>query len=101
MQTKNQSNQDPIRFAPMLDNQLVALYEYVTGVDGYRYGGAEGRPTQGAIDLFAELNLRWVAIRDRLLVVLESDVAEFNAMLQDSGIPAVSVPGRGMRPLIP
>jgi photosystem II stability/assembly factor-like uncharacterized protein len=101
MQTKNQSGQDPIRFAPMLDNQLVALYEYVTGVDGYRYGGAEGRPTQGAFDLFAELNLRWGVFRDQLMVVLESDVAEFNAMLQNSGIPAITVLGRERRPLIP
>jgi hypothetical protein len=101
MQTKNQSGQDPIRFAPMLDNQIVALYEYVTGVDGYRYGGAEGRPTQGAMDLFADLNLRWVDLRGILTVILESDVNEFNAMLQNSGIPAVTVPGRERRPLIP
>jgi len=26
---------DPIRFPPQLDNQLVELYNYVTGVDGY------------------------------------------------------------------
>jgi hypothetical protein len=100
MQTKNQSGQDPIRFAPMLDNQYVALYEYVTGVDGYRYGGAEGRPTQGANDLFADLNLRWVVLRDRLSVILNSDVGEFNEMLQNNGVPGVTVPGSG-RELIP
>ena len=100
MQTKNRSNQDPIRFPPMLDNQIVALYEYVTGVDSYRYGGAEGRPTQGAFDLFADLNIRWVEFRDRLDVILDSDVAEFNAKLQHSGVPAVSVPRR-TRDLIP
>ena len=100
MQTKNQSGQDPIRFAPMLDNQFVSLYEYVTGVDGYRYGGAEGRPTQGAVDLFADLNLRWIDLRDSLILILESDVNEFNAMLQGSGVPGVTVPGR-RRELIP
>jgi len=100
VQTKNQSGQDPIRFAPMLDNQMVSLYENVTGVDQYRFGGAEGRPSQGAYDLFADLNLVWVDYHDRLAVILESDVAEFNAMLQQSGIPAVTVPGR-RRELIP
>jgi photosystem II stability/assembly factor-like uncharacterized protein len=99
-QTKNQSGQDPIRFAPMLDSQFLSLYEYVTGVDGYRYGGAEGRPTQGAIDLFADLNLRWVVLRDRLSVILNSDVNEFNELLRNNGVPGVTVPGRG-RDLIP
>jgi len=99
-QTKNQSGQDPIRFPPMLDNQIVALYEYVTGVDGYRYGGAEGRPTQGAMDLFADLNLSWVAVRDRLDLILSTDVNEFNAMLEQSGVPAITVPQRA-RELIP
>jgi len=100
MQTKNQSGQDPIRFAPMLDNQYVALYEYVTGVDGYRYGGAEGRPTQGAVDLFADLNLRWIVLRDQLQVIFNSDINEFNAMLQHAGVPAVTVPDI-VRELIP
>jgi hypothetical protein len=100
MQTKNQSGQDPIRFAPMLDNQYVALYEYVTGVDGYRYGGAEGRPTQGAVDLFADLNLQWIDLRSQLMLILDTHVNEFNAMLQNNGVPGVTVPGRG-RELIP
>ncbi len=100
IQTKNKSGQDPIRFAPRLDNQIVSLYEYVTGVDGYRYGGAEGRPTQGAFDLFADLNLQWVDIRDQLDMILATAVSEFNDMLRDSGVPAVAVPGRA-RELIP
>ena len=33
MQTRNRSGQDPIRFPPKLDNQLIELYNYVTGVD--------------------------------------------------------------------
>ena len=99
-QTKNKSGQDPIRFPPMLDGQYVALYEYVTGEDNYRFGGAEGRPTEGAYELFADLNVRWVTLRSRLDRILQDDVARLNDLLQRLGVPSVTTPGRG-QPLIP
>jgi len=52
------------------------------------------------MDLFADLNLRWIDLRNRLLVILDSDVNEFNSMLQQNGVPGVTVPGRA-RELIP
>jgi photosystem II stability/assembly factor-like uncharacterized protein len=99
MQTKNQSGQDPIRFPSMLDNQYIALYEYVTGVDGYRYGGPEGRPTEGAYLRFDELNVEWAELRDRLKQTIDVDVAQFNARLEQLGVPAITVPGVPERPI--
>ncbi len=92
MQTRSQSNQDPIRFAGQLDNQYIALYENVTGADEYRYGGAEGKPTPGAYDRFKDLNALWTDLRARLQRVFDHDVAAFNQILQRIGVPAVAVP---------
>ena len=94
MQTRNQSGQDPIRFPPRLDNQYVELYNYVTGVDGYIAGGAEGRPTPGAYDRFDDLNAQWTELRSRLQTVLDTDIVRFNQLMEDLGIPAVVVDGR-------
>ncbi len=98
-QTKNKSGQDPIRFAPMLDGQYIALYEYVTGEDNYRFGGAEGRPTPGAYELFGDLNARWTEISATLTQILRDDVARLNDLLGRLGVPAVVVPGQGGRPI--
>ncbi len=91
MQTKNQSGQDPIRFPPRLDNQFVELYNYITGVDGYIAGGAEGRPTPGAYERFDDLNDQWGELSQRLRRILESDVVRFNQLMEELGIPAVVV----------
>ncbi len=88
-QVKSQSGQDPIRFAGMLDNQLTELYGNITGVDGYISGGPEGRPTRGAMERSAELFTQWVALRDRLNRILETDLAALNAAIQRAGIPAI------------
>ena len=42
-QTKNESNQDALRYAPKLDTQYLNLYAYVTGEDNYRFGGPDGQ----------------------------------------------------------
>ncbi len=99
MQTKNRSGQDPIRFPPMLDNQLVALYEYVTAADNYRFGGAEGRPTEGAITLFDDLTVKWMGVSMRLQSILQNDVTRLNQLLEALGVPGVVT--RGRRELIP
>lgn len=94
MQTQNQSGQDPIRFPPRLDNQYVELYNFITGVDGYISGGAEGRPTAGAYERFDDLNEQWGELSARLRHILETDVARFNQLMEELGIPAVVVDGR-------
>ena len=95
MQTKNESNQDPIRFAPRLDNQYVELYNNVTGIDGYIAGGPEGKPTAGAYERFEELNQQWSTLRGQLREVMEARVAAFkeeayNALQASSSAPAAS-----------
>ena len=94
-QTKNESGQDMLRFAPKLDTQFLTLYSYVTGVDNYSFGGPEGKPTEGAYTMFADLNAEWGELRSSLQAILDTDVAGFNASLQSQGVPAIIVPGKG------
>ncbi len=91
-QTRNQSNQDPLRFPPKLDGQFLGLYEYVTGPDNYRFGGAEGRPTPGADARLRDLLERWAGPRERFRALLETDVLAFNALLAQLSVPGVIVP---------
>ncbi len=91
-QTRNQSNQDPLRYPPQIDNQYITLYGYVTGTDGYIYGGPEGRPTAGAFQRFADLNTQWSTLRNRVREVVDREVAAFNQRLQALGVPGVILP---------
>ncbi|UCC83983.1 MAG: hypothetical protein JSW46_03345 [Gemmatimonadota bacterium] len=91
-QVKNQSGQDMLRFPPKLDTQFLTLYSYVTGVDNYSFGGPEGRPAAGAYTRFDDLNVEWATLRERLEVVLGTDVPAFNAELRQAEVPAVIVP---------
>ncbi len=82
-QTKNESNQDPLNFQPMLDNQIAALYGYIQST--------QDRPNQGGVeradDLRAELDVQLTALR----AIIETDVADFNAKLREKGVPGVIV----------
>jgi uncharacterized protein (DUF2164 family) len=98
-QTKNQSGQDMLRYPPKLDTQFLTLYSYVTGHDNYSFGGPEGRPTEGAVQRFEDLNREWSALRDRLRVVLAEDVRAFNEMLARNGVPGVITPGSTEGPI--
>ncbi len=89
VQTKNQSNQDPFRFPPRLVNQFVALYEYVTGTDGYRAGGPEGKPTAGAYERYEDLKVEWNEAKAKLQAVLDEDIAAFNQKLNEEGVPPI------------
>ncbi len=95
IQVKSKSGQDPIRFAGRLDNQLVELYGYITGVDGYIAGGPEGRPTRAALERTMDLAAQWTALRNRLDAVLATELAAFNAAVTAAGIPPVAVKRRG------
>jgi hypothetical protein len=89
VQTKNKSGQDPIRFAPRLEMQFVALYENVTGVDEYRSGGPEGKPTPGAYERFEDLKTEWNEAKGRLQSILDSEITRFNQTLQSEGVPPI------------
>jgi len=95
MQTSNQSGQDPIRFPPKLDNQLIELYNYVTGVDGYISGGREGRPPAAAYDRFGDLNADWAAVRARYQSILADEVQRFNEAVERLGLPAIVLSADG------
>ena len=82
MQTKNQSGQDPIRFAPRLDNQLVENYGYVTGTDGYISGGREGRPAKAAYDRWNDLETEWTELRSEVEETLEKSAGTFNELIE-------------------
>jgi hypothetical protein len=100
-QTKNESNQDALRYPPRLDTQYLNLYAYVTGEDNYSFGGSDGRPSAGAYERFEDLNAEWAILRQRLRIVLETDVPAFNEALLRNGVQAVIVPRGGSRPLVP
>lgn len=82
MQTKNQSGQDPIRFAPRLDNQMVEAYGYVTGTDGYISGGREGRPPKAAYDRWNDLDEEWTDLREEVEKALEKSAGTFNELIE-------------------
>lgn len=82
MQTKNESGQDPIRFAPKLDNQMVEAYNYVTGVDGYISGGREGRPNQAAYTRSKDLEQEWAEVKKEVEATLEASVMKFNEIVK-------------------
>ena len=95
MQTKNRSNQDPIRFPPRLDNQWLELYGRVTGSDGYISGGPEGAPQAGTMERFEHLLEEWDAVRGRYLDLLENELRRFNEAVERLGLPAVVLPRQG------
>ncbi len=95
-QVKSQSGQDPIRFAGKLDNQLVELYGFVTGTDGYIAGGPEGRPAPAATQRFTDLGREIAPVTGRLRTIVERDVAAFNELLRRLGLGAIVLPTRAV-----
>ncbi|MXX71989.1 MAG: hypothetical protein F4Y73_09020 [Gemmatimonadetes bacterium] len=95
MQTRNRSGQDPIRFAPRLDNQWLELYGRVTGTDGYISGGAEGAPDPGTLERLETLLEEWEGVRLRYTDLLENELRRFNEAVELMGLPAVVLPRRG------
>jgi len=95
MQTRNRSGQDPIRFAPRLDNQWLELYGRVTGTDGYISGGAEGAPQPGTLERLETLLEEWEGVRLRYTDLLENELRRFNEAVELMGLPAVVLPTPG------
>ena len=95
MQTRNRSNQDPIRFPPRLDNQWLELYGRITGTDGYISGGPEGAPHAGTLERLEDLLTDWETVRTRYIDLLENELVLFNQAVERLGLPAVVLPRRG------
>ncbi len=94
MQTNNRSNQDPIRYAPRLDNQWLELYGRVTGTDGYISGGAEGAPHPGTLERLETLLEEWEGVRLRYTDLLGNELRRFNEAVELMGLPAIVLPTR-------
>jgi photosystem II stability/assembly factor-like uncharacterized protein len=90
-QKRSESGQDPIRFPGRIDNQLVELYGNITGTDGYINGGPEGQPSRAAVQRTQEMNGQWLGVHQRLIRILEVDIAAFNALARRLGIPPVAI----------
>jgi len=86
-QVKSKSNQDPINFPPMLDNQFVELYGYVSG--GWSGGG--DAPPAGAYQRLQDLDPQLDELLGQLQAVIDSDLAAFNATVSGMNVPAIVV----------
>jgi photosystem II stability/assembly factor-like uncharacterized protein len=83
-QYRNQSNQDPLNFPIRLNNKIAALMGAVEGVDG--------RPTAQAYEVFDLLAERLATQLSRLDVLIDTDLAAFNRLLQQKGLEPIRVP---------
>jgi photosystem II stability/assembly factor-like uncharacterized protein len=80
-QTKNQSNQDPLNYPIRLNNKLSALAGVVASADG--------PPTASSYAVYDEVASRIDAELARLRQVLDTDLAAFNQLVREKGVPAV------------
>jgi photosystem II stability/assembly factor-like uncharacterized protein len=82
-QTRAKGMQDPLNFPPKLDAQILYLYEIV--------GGAEARPTAGAVSRGEELKRELDAVLLELQGVLDGQLAAFEAAVRRHDVPPVMV----------
>jgi hypothetical protein len=82
-QTKNQSNQDPLNFPIKLNNKLAALANVVSATDV--------APTSQSTMVYEDLATAVNAQVAKVGRMLEGEVAEFNKLVREQGIPAVVV----------
>jgi hypothetical protein len=85
-QTSVESNQDVLNFPPRLDAQLVALLGAVESADG--------EPTAGARERFADLRAELDRQLAELDAVAAADLERFNDLVRQTGAPPVLVPQR-------
>ncbi|HTB10441.1 MAG TPA: hypothetical protein VK752_02660 [Bryobacteraceae bacterium] len=83
-QIKNQSSQDPLNFPIKLNNRLGALLGVIQSTDA----GPTKQSNVVYEGLASEANAQ-IRAADKLL---KEDVAQFNKLVRDSNIPAVTVP---------
>ncbi|MGD8278831.1 MAG: glycosyl hydrolase, partial [Gemmatimonadota bacterium] len=83
-QYRNQSNQDPLNFPIRLNNKIAALMGAVEGVNG--------RPTAQAYEVYDLLSGELEAQLERLDTLIDTDLADFNRLLQQKGLEPVRIP---------
>jgi hypothetical protein len=83
IQAKSRSGQDPLNYPIRLDNKLAALAMVVASADA--------RPTDPSVALYEELAATARAELAKLGAILEKDIAVFNKLVSDAGVPAVVI----------
>src|SRR5690606_18073279 len=91
-QVRNQSRQDPLNFPIKLNNKLAALMRVVEAGDG--------RPTEQSYTVFEELSVRLGEQLERMRIIIDNDLAEFNELLRRHDLEPIEVrPVQPMRPI--
>jgi len=83
IQSKSQSNQDPLNYPIKLDNKIAALARVVESADA--------RPTDQSYELYEEISAKADVQLEKLKSILEVDILGFNKLVKESGIPAIIV----------
>ncbi|HLI51501.1 MAG TPA: glycosyl hydrolase [Thermomicrobiaceae bacterium] len=81
IEARLRASKDPLRFPPRLNAKLVALSGMIANE-----GSA---PTQQSYEVFEELAKRVDQQLEQLPGLLESDVARFNRLIEEAGLPPV------------
>jgi photosystem II stability/assembly factor-like uncharacterized protein len=84
MQPKNSAEQDTENFPTKLDNQLAYIYMKLDSTDN--------RPTDGQKERFQDLEREKEALLTQLRQIIETDLAAFNVLIQQSGTPPIILP---------
>ena len=90
IQTKNESDQDPINFPPRLDNQIAYLYGHIAR----NYG----RPTGGSFERLRDLEAEAAPTLERLAAVLGPGIADLNRAFAEAGITGAILPATPPHP---
>lgn len=78
IQSKSESNQDPINFPPMFDDQVAYLYSVVNAQDD--------RPTRGSYDRFDDLNQTWIEYKNEANELLGKELSGLNKALRQNNV---------------
>jgi photosystem II stability/assembly factor-like uncharacterized protein len=82
-QLHGEASQDALNFPGRLDNQWVALYSYLAGL--------ERKLTKAATDRYADLRAPTDDVLRRAQTVLTTDVAAFNAVASKAGASTIAI----------
>jgi photosystem II stability/assembly factor-like uncharacterized protein len=97
-QTRSRSNQDPLNYPIRINNKLAALMGMV--------GGADGRPTAQAVEVFGRLSSQLEGELARMRAAFMTHLPRVNSTLRTAGLPeivprAVDVSAPTRTPVVP
>ncbi len=86
-QTKSKSEQDPLNYPIRINDKLANLFETVASADA--------RPTDASRTVWSDLKRQADSQLEKLRTALGPDLAAFNRLVHDSGVPAVVAKRKG------